>query len=412
MSEQPSCPALILSDDEDDETEKGQQQQEAGEDREQGARNSDTSSNGDIDDDNNHLQDNNESEGLQPTKQRRPSPSYNPAIRHFNKGVSTTRSTQQQHQEIGEEKEQEGRGSDNDHRDDQDSDDSEGPRPTKRHRPSPSSSDPTSTRSRKQRLQRPHDSRLTSPPKLANADLVPVRKETQQPSPLASNDSDDSEAPLPAKRRWPSPSNSDPTSKRSRRQRLQRPSESCLRNLSRLDRSHTAPPQTQLDLSINSDDFAQSQHSSTYSSKDDQQMSTTAEYREWPMHGFFKRTTIGNEIRYSMDFSLEQLQGLCAVACPLHATSPSSDRDSSAGPASLPKVSTRVKKTRSAPPSRSKRTPFTSKENAMLVDLKENKGWPWKRIEPKFPQRTLNSLQVHYCTKLKGKVLTRGDESV
>jgi hypothetical protein len=80
-------------------------------------------------------------------------------------------------------------------------------------------------------------------------------------------------------------------------------------------------------------------------------MSTTAEYREWPMHRFFKRTTIRNEIRYSMDFSLEQLQGLCAVVCPLHATSPSSNKDSSVGLAKLPKVSTQVKKTQSALPS-------------------------------------------------------------
>jgi hypothetical protein len=350
MSEQPSCPALILSDDEDDETEEGQQQQESGEDREQGACNSDTSSNGDVDNDDNHLQDNNESEGLQPTKQRRLSPSCDPAIR----------------------------------------------------------------RSRKRRLQRPHHSCSTNPSKLARADLVPVRKETQQPSPSVSDDSDDSdrsEAPRPAKRRRPSPSNSDPTPNRSQRRRLQRPSESRSSSPSKLDRSHTAPPQTQLKLSLNSDDCAQSQHSSTHSSTDDEQMSTTAEYREWPMHGFFKRTTIGNEIRYSMDFSLEQLQGLCALACPRHATPPNSDRDSSAGPANIPKVSTRVKKTRSAPPSRSKRTPFTSKENAMLVDLKENKSWPWKRIEPKFPQRTLNSLQVHYCTKLKGKLTTIGTES-
>jgi hypothetical protein len=227
-----------------------------------------------------------------------------------------------------------------------------------------------------------------------------------------SDDSDDSEAPRPAKRRRPSLSNSDPTSNDSQKRRLRRHSGSRSRTPSKLVRSHTAPPQTQLKLSLNSDDCAQSQHSSTHSLKDDEQMSTTAEYREWPMHGFFKRTTIGNEIRYSMDFSLEQLQGLCAVVCLLHATSPSSDRDSSAGPAKLPKVSTRVKKTQSAPPSRSKRTPFTSKENAMLVDLKENKGWSWKQIEPKFPKRTLNSLQVHYCTKLKGKVLTEGDESV
>jgi hypothetical protein len=120
-------------------------------------------------------------------------------------------------------------------------------------------------------------------------------------------DSDDSEGPRPAKQRRPSPSKSDPTSKCSRRQHPQRPSESCSRNLSKLDKSQTAPPQTQLDLSINSNDCTQSQHSSAHSSKDDQQISTTTEYREWPMHGFFKRTTIGNEIRYSIDFSLEQL---------------------------------------------------------------------------------------------------------
>lgn len=141
--------------------------------------------------------------------------------------------------------------SDNDHKDDQDSDDSEGPRPAKRRRASPSSSDPCS---QKQRLQRPHDRCLISPSKRARADLVPVRKETQQPSPLASNNSggEDSEAAQLTKQRQPSPSNSDPTSKRSRWQR----------------RSNTAPPQTQLDLFVNSDDCAQSQHISTYSSKE------------------------------------------------------------------------------------------------------------------------------------------------
>jgi hypothetical protein len=81
MSEQPSCPALILLHDEDDETEKGQQQQEAGEDREKEARNSNTSSNGDIDDDRTHVRDNNECEGLPLAKQHKLSPSCDPAIR-------------------------------------------------------------------------------------------------------------------------------------------------------------------------------------------------------------------------------------------------------------------------------------------------------------------------------------------
>ena len=74
MSEQPSCPALILADNKDDETDKGQEQQEAREDGEQGGCDSDTSSNGDVDDE--------ESEGLPPAKQRRSSLSCEPAIRH------------------------------------------------------------------------------------------------------------------------------------------------------------------------------------------------------------------------------------------------------------------------------------------------------------------------------------------
>jgi hypothetical protein len=129
MSEQPSCPALILSHNEDNETEKRQQQQEAGEDREQGACNSDTSSNSNVDDNDKHLQDNDKNEGLQPTKQRWLSLSCNPAIKH----------------------------------------------------------------SCKQRLQRPHYSCSTKLSKLARADLVSVQKETQQPSPLVSDNSDNSD---------------------------------------------------------------------------------------------------------------------------------------------------------------------------------------------------------------------------
>ena len=77
----------------------------------------------------------------------------------------------------------------------------------------------------------------------------------------------------------------------------------------------------------------------------------------------------------------------------------------------LEPISTRVGKTQSALPSRNKRTRFTSEEDALLVDLKENKGWRWKQIEQEFPQRTLNSLQVHYCTKLKGTVLIDWSDS-
>jgi hypothetical protein len=283
------------------------------------------------------------------------------------------------------------------------SNNSEGPIPIKRRRPSPSSSHPTPKSGRTQRLQQPDTRSLISQSSPVKAGLVLAEKELQRPSLLLYDSSDDSEAPRPAKRRRPSSSKSDPSC-RAKRQ-YQRPS----RNPSRQGRSHTVPPQTQLHKPwpIRSDGCAQAQHNSTHS-KDGEPVPTTAEYQEWPIHGFLKRTTIGNEIRYSMDFSLEQLQGLCAGASHLHSISPSSGRDFTER-MNLPKVSTLVKKAQLAPLSQSKRTPFTSKENAMLVDLKENKKWSWKQIDEKFPRRTLNSLQVHYCTKLKGKLLTEED---
>jgi hypothetical protein len=267
MVEQPSCAALILSDNEDDETKKGQQQQETGEDKEQGACSSDTSSNSDVDDNDNRLQDNDKSKGLQPTKQRRLSPSCDPAIRrgrkhrlqHFDKGVSTIQTTQQQYQEICQEKEQErhesnnigsGRsGSDYDHKDDQDSDNSEGPRPAKRRWLSLSSSDPT----RRQRLQRPHDS--------------------------------------------------DPTSKRTLKYHFQR---SCKRNTTLVQK------QLEQSSSISNSDCRQSNIAPTSISVGDQEL-TRAEYQEWPMRGVFKRVIVRDEVRYGIEFSLEELR-----TCPQH----------------------------------------------------------------------------------------------
>jgi hypothetical protein len=248
MSEQLSCPALVLLRDEDDETEKGQQQQEAGEDREKEACNSDTSSNGDIDDDRTPLRDNNESKGLPLAKQRQLSPSCDPAIRssckrrpqHSDDGISTIQPTQQQHQEIYREKE-----SDHDHRDDQDGNNSEAPRPAKRRRLSPSSSNLT----RRQRLQRPHVN--------------------------------------------------DPTSKRTPKHHFQRP---CERN--------TTPVQTQLEQSssISNSDCRQSNVAPAPTSTGNQEptSNTRAEYREWPIHGVFKRVIVGDEVRYGIEFSLEE----------------------------------------------------------------------------------------------------------
>jgi hypothetical protein len=44
-----------------------------------------------------------------------------------------------------------------------------------------------------------------------------------------------------------------------------------------------------------------------------------------------------------------------------------------------------------------------SKDDQLLIELKEERSFPWKRIAEYFPGRSVGSLQVRYCTRLKGR---------
>ena len=55
---------------------------------------------------------------------------------------------------------------------------------------------------------------------------------------------------------------------------------------------------------------------------------------------------------------------------------------------------------------------FTSKDDALLVELKETKNLTWKQIADFFPGRSSGTLQVRYCTKLKAKTSKWTDEMV
>lgn len=45
-----------------------------------------------------------------------------------------------------------------------------------------------------------------------------------------------------------------------------------------------------------------------------------------------------------------------------------------------------------------KRSPYSSGEDALLVELKEKRGLTWTEIAKRFPDRTKGALQVRYCT--------------
>jgi hypothetical protein len=49
------------------------------------------------------------------------------------------------------------------------------------------------------------------------------------------------------------------------------------------------------------------------------------------------------------------------------------------------------------------KTKFSQEDDVLLVRLKETKHLTWKQIAGFFPGRSPGTLQVRYCTKLKGK---------
>jgi len=106
------------------------------------------------------------------------------------------------------------------------------------------------------------------------------------------------------------------------------------------------------------------------------------------MHGFLKRTTIRDKIQYSMEFSLEQLYKLCALACPQHTSQAGSNRGSSTRSASSSRLLTQAKKNRSGPPSQIKGTRFTEEEDAKLIDIREIRHCLWNEIDSAFLRRT------------------------
>jgi hypothetical protein len=65
-----------------------------------------------------------------------------------------------------------------------------------------------------------------------------------------------------------------------------------------------------------------------------------------------------------------------------------------------------------APRPRGPKLKFTTEDDQLLVDLKENKSLTWKQIAEFFPGRSSGTLQVRYCTKLKAKSTQWTEETV
>lgn len=129
-----------------------------------------------------------------------------------------------------------------------------------------------------------------------------------------------------------------------------------------------------------------------------------AECAEWPTRGFIRRKKVGSKQFCTLCFSLDDFH--CEIPSPISsvrsrrtATKPAplgmaTDPPRVAEQAETPKSTSRLQRTRSK---------FTQEENARLIDLKEGQILSWGQTKKSFPRRSIGSLQVHYCTKLKNR---------
>lgn len=82
-----------------------------------------------------------------------------------------------------------------------------------------------------------------------------------------------------------------------------------------------------------------------------------------------------------------------------------------AGPSSITGLTNQSMPAPAARP-RGPKLKFTTEDDQLLVDLKENKALTWKQIAEFFPGRSSGTLQVRYCTKLKAKTTQWTDDTV
>jgi hypothetical protein len=122
-----------------------------------------------------------------------------------------------------------------------------------------------------------------------------------------------------------------------------------------------------------------------------------AEYEEWPLHGFLKRTRIGSTVSFNLEFHLThvpehlELSGLPEALCSSIKTSAQRQTSDSA----VAHSKTRYIKSRR----RTKGIPWTKEEDETLVKMKTRDGCSWEEISDALPSRTTGAIQVHYSTK-------------
>jgi hypothetical protein len=125
-----------------------------------------------------------------------------------------------------------------------------------------------------------------------------------------------------------------------------------------------------------------------------------AEYQEWPFQGFLKRTRIGNETTYNLEFQLSHVPEHLHLPVLSEALGMRSNKETSAEPATPHNIVAHSKVRPATLQSKRKRVPWEPEENETILKMKKE-GCSWEKIHAALPHRTTGAIQVQYSTKLK-----------
>ena len=126
-----------------------------------------------------------------------------------------------------------------------------------------------------------------------------------------------------------------------------------------------------------------------------------AEYQEWPFQGFLKRTRIGNETMYNLEFQLLHIPEHLHLPVLSEALGMRSNKEMSAEAATPHDAGAHSKMHSATVRPRIKRVRWTPEEDATILKMREEDGCSWEEIHAALPHRTLGAIQVCFSSKLK-----------
>jgi hypothetical protein len=158
--------------------------------------------------------------------------------------------------------------------------------------------------------------------------------------------------------------------------------------------------QSQADLRDSPTPVDDEQHHISQTSRRPSASIPIAEYQEWPFQGFFKRTKIGNETTYNLEFKLSCILGGLDLPINPEALDIYSNREAPAKAVIPHKAIVHSKMYPTGLRPQIKRVRWTTEEDAAVLQMR-NDGCSWEDIHAALPHRSIGTIQVCCSTKLK-----------